>query len=120
MIVASTMVPARISNPHWKYFAAGEGKVSLISTADLRRYSREAGRPYEAAIDMLIVGQIFATRLNIGYHCETRGCVFDHNANRDDLITLIKSMTIDPHCQNSYTNWRKQMLRWVSSMRCSA
>lgn len=84
--------------PKWNYFAAGVDGVSVVSTFELREFSAKAGRPYEAAIGMLIAAQVFALRNDIEYHPETRGCIFDFNDNRTDLIESIKSMRIDPTC----------------------
>lgn len=84
--------------PRWNYFAAGDGDVSVVSTCDLREFSTKAGRPYEAAVGMLIAAQVLASRSDMQYHDETRGCIFDFNENRTDLIDSIRGMHIDAEC----------------------
>ncbi len=84
--------------PRWNYFAAGDGGVSVVSTCDLREFSAKAGRPYEAAIGMLIAAQVLATRNDMEYHNETRGCIFDFNDNRSELVDSIRGMHIDADC----------------------
>jgi hypothetical protein len=86
------------SRPRWGYFTAGDDAVSLVSTGDLRGYAKRAGRPYEAAVGMLLVAQILAKRNDIDYHDETRGCIFDFDDDRDDIVEAIREMTIDPSC----------------------
>lgn len=97
------LTPAMIAfadtdGPKWNYFAAGQEQVSVVSTCDLREYSAKAGRPYEAAIGMLVAAQVFALRNDMDYHDETRGCIFDFNENRVDLVESIRGMRIDPDC----------------------
>ncbi|WP_448102317.1 hypothetical protein [Luteibacter jiangsuensis] len=88
--------------PKWNYYAAGEEQVSLVSTCDLREFSEMAGRPYEAAIGMLVATQVFALRNGMQYHDETRGCIFDFNENRIDLVKSIRGMQIDADCINHF------------------
>lgn len=83
----------------WNYYAFGTQNVGLVSTCDLREFAKDAGRPYEAAIGMLIVGQLLALRNSeLEYHPETRGCVFDFNEARSDLIVSIRAMRIEKQC----------------------
>lgn len=97
------LTPAMIAfedadGPHWNYFSMGQERVSVVSTFDLREYALTAGRPYEAAIGMLIAAQVLCLRNNINFHDETRGCIFDFNANRKGLIESIRGMQIDAQC----------------------
>ena len=98
------LTPAMIAflgknGPEWNYFAGGRGKVSVVSTYDLREFSKEAKRPYEAAVGMLLVAQVFALRDDrLGYHEETRGCIFDFNEIRSSLTEGIRAMRIDDDC----------------------
>jgi hypothetical protein len=86
-------------SPCWNFYAAGEGKVALISTFDLREYATEAERPFEAAVGMLVVGQVLATRNDdLDYHRKSRGCMFDFNEKRDSLVKSIKAMRIENVC----------------------
>lgn len=88
--------------PRWNYFAAGDGAVSVVSTCDLREFSTKAGRPYEAAVGMLIAAQVLASRSGMEYHDETRGCIFDFNEDRTDLIESIRGMHIDAECMKHF------------------
>lgn len=101
------LTPAMIAfadteGPKWNYYAAGQENVSVVSTCDLREYSAKAGRPYEAAIGMLVATQVFALRNDMDYHAETRGCIFDFNENRVDLVESIRGMHIDPDCMTHF------------------
>jgi hypothetical protein len=88
--------------PRWNYFTAGDGNVSLVSTCDLREFSTKAGRPYEAAIGMLIAAQVLASRSDLEYHNETRGCIFDFNEDRAELVDSIRGMQIDVDCMKHF------------------
>lgn len=88
--------------PRWNYFAAGDGDVSVVSTCDLREFSTKAGRPYEAAIGMLIAAQVLASRNDMVYHDETRGCIFDFNEERTELVDSIRGMRIDADCMKHF------------------
>lgn len=87
-----------INGPAWNYYAAGQEAVSVVSTCDLREFSAQARRPYEAAIGMLVAAQVLALRNNLDYHPETRGCIFDFNEIRSDIVKSIRGMKIDPQC----------------------
>lgn len=88
--------------PRWNYFSAGNGDVSVVSTCDLREFSAQAGRPYEAAIGMLIAAQVLASRNDMEYHDETRGCIFDFNEKRSELVDSIRGMDIDTDCMKHF------------------
>ncbi len=97
------LTPAMIAfededGPCWNYFSVGRDKASVISTFDLREYAARAGKPYEAAVGMLIAAQVLALRNDMKYHDETRGCIFDFDANRADLVESIRGMHIDAEC----------------------
>lgn len=88
--------------PHWNYFSVGQEKASIVSTFDLREYAKSAGKPYEAAVGMLIASQVLALRNDIKFHSETRGCIFDFDANRTDLVESIRGMHIDSECMANF------------------
>jgi hypothetical protein len=98
------MTPAMIAyekedGPVWNYYSIGVGSTALISTYSLREYAHQAKRPYEAAIGMLVIGQLLALRNeHLDYHTETRGCVFDFNEQRGGLVQSLGSMRIDDSC----------------------
>ena len=85
----------------WNYYSYGNsGPLSLISTFALRDYASQAGRPFEAAVGMLIVGQLISTRNHLDFHEESRGCPLDFNENRDELIDGIRAMKFDGQCMS--------------------
>lgn len=86
-------------NTYWNYFSYGNGgPLSVVSTYALRDYAVRAGRPFEAAVGMLIVGQLISTRNHLAFHEDTRGCPLDFNKERDSLIEGIRSMRFDAAC----------------------
>lgn len=95
------------NRPEWNYYCVGMHDVAVVSTFEVREFSALAGRPYEAAVGMLIAGQVVALRNGFEYHQETRGCVFDFNVERADLITSIKAMRIEPECMNLIVSARE-------------
>lgn len=98
------LTPAMIAflekdTPHWNYYAVGHGQVAVVSTCDLREFSKAAGRSYEAAIGMLIIGELLAIRnTKLTYHKDGRGCVFDFNEVREELAMSIRAMRIEDSC----------------------
>ncbi|WP_333978270.1 hypothetical protein [Burkholderia cepacia] len=85
-------------NSFWNYFSYGVDCLSVISTYDLRRFASSAGRPFEAAVGMLVVGQIVSTRNDIHFHRESRGCPLDFNEDREGLVESIRTMRFDDKC----------------------
>lgn len=117
------LTPAMIAfadtgGPKWNYYAAGQEQVSVVSTCDLREYSAKAGRPYEAAIGMLVAAQVLALRNDMDYHTDTRGCIFDFNDNRVDIVESIRGMRIDPECVKHFKDEdeAKAALRLVAAL----
>lgn len=89
--------------PEWNFHADGAVNICVISTHNLREYAAEARRPVEAAIGMLIVGQVFTTRnSHLEYHKETRGCVFDRNDVESEVVESIRGMRIEETCMMSF------------------
>lgn len=84
--------------PEWNYYSVGVDDVSLVSTFDLRTYAAEAGRPYEAAVGMLVASQVFALRNGFDFHKKSCSCVFDLNEMRDEIVKSIKAMRIGEEC----------------------
>lgn len=81
----------------WNYFSLGEGDEVAISAYGIRHYAEEAGRPYEAAIAMMAMSQVWASMYpDLHFHSESRGCPFDFCENRSDLIFSIKRMELCP------------------------
>lgn len=71
---------------------------ALVSTYQLREFAERAGRPFEAAVGLLIVGQMIATRNDMPFHKDTRGCPLDFNEDRASLIESIQGMRLDTEC----------------------
>lgn len=83
----------------WNYFSYGNsGPLSVVSTFELRGYAARAGRPFEAAVGMLIVAQLISTRNHLAFHAETRGCALDFNEDRESLVESIRPMRFDDQC----------------------
>lgn len=97
------LTPAMIAfadndGPKMNYFAWGKDRVAVLSTCDLREFASEAGRPYEAAVGMLIVTQTIVKCTPLRRHKETHQCVFDFNTVRAGLIDSIRTMQIHDNC----------------------
>jgi hypothetical protein len=73
----------------------------LLSTADLRDFSAQAGRSFEVGVGMLLVAALLIS-LNerLGYHAVDTGCIFDYNASRVSLVDSLRAMMIDKQCQD--------------------
>lgn len=87
----------------WNHFSDVVGKKILISTADLRTYSENANRPFEAGIGVLLVSALLvAVNKKLEYHDDT-GCIFDYNESRISLVGTLKQMIIDDQCLDRMT-----------------
>jgi hypothetical protein len=85
----------------WNYFSYGnDGPLSVVSTFGLRAYAARAGRPFEAAVGLLIVGQLISNRNNLDFHEDNRGCPLDFNEDRESLVESIRAMRFDAACLN--------------------
>lgn len=83
------------------YHTYGDCKLhpnALVSTYQLREFAERAGRPFEAAVGFLIVGQMIATRNDMPFHRDTRGCALDFNEDRASLVESIQGMRLDSEC----------------------
>jgi hypothetical protein len=83
----------------WNYFTTGRRRTLLVSTQGLRTYAKRARRPVEVAIAIMILAELLV-RINpkLDYHDETRGCLFDFNADRDSIVEGIKRCGVDEEC----------------------
>ena len=75
---------------HWNYFSLGVGKEVAISVFDIREYANTAGRPFEAAVALILLAQVFANVYGVQFHKQTKECLFDFCENRDDLVEVIR------------------------------
>lgn len=83
---------------YWNYFSTSSNRIILVSAYELREYATQAGRPFEVAVAMLVVGQLLATiNKKIEFH-DDRGCLFDFNEDRVSLVDSIKAAQIEPGC----------------------
>ena len=77
----------------YNLFATSRGHVVLLSTADMREYAAEAGRPFESAVvgtALSIVVQEMVPALD-----RTPGSIFDFCENRHDIVNVIRTPKID-------------------------
>ncbi len=83
----------------WDLYSAGRSGVALVSTVDLYSFARQARRPFEVAVAMLAVSMLLAT-LNprVEFHSETRGCLFDYDDQRSDIVQGLRRLEIEPEC----------------------
>lgn len=81
---------------HWNYFSLGEDDEVAISVHGLRDYAAAAGRPFEAAVALLTLAQIWSSLFNVKFHKESRGCIFDFCRDRDDLVDVIREARLCP------------------------
>lgn len=85
----------------WSYFSAASpnNRILLVSAYELRDYARRAGRPFEVAVGMLVIGQLLATiNKKVEFHFVDTGCLFDFNDDRVSVIESIKRAEIEPSC----------------------
>ncbi|MGB5081205.1 MAG: hypothetical protein WBO23_10735 [Burkholderiales bacterium] len=88
---------------YWNHFSSVFDKTILLSTADLRQFAEDAGRPFEAGVGALLVAALqIAVNRKLGYHEDT-GCIFDYNGMRATLVTTFKQMRIDAQCLHNMT-----------------
>lgn len=87
------------SEIYWNHFSSVSNNVALLSTTDMREFASKAGRPFEAAVGVLLIGALlvrFNTKLD--YHDPNRGCVLDYNEDRISLIETIRDLKICSAC----------------------
>jgi hypothetical protein len=85
---------------YWNFFTDTDGARLLISSHDVRRYAKEAGRPFQVAIMMLVVAQVLLdvnAEAGLDVHPDT-GCIFDENIHRDNVVISIRELKIEDRC----------------------
>lgn len=80
----------------WNLFSVGSGAEIGVSVFGVREYALSASRPFEAAVALLTLAEVWAVLYGIKFHPETRGCVFDECENRDDLVGVIRNVELCP------------------------
>lgn len=103
------LTPARIAGelddeegrptvPSDLYSSPGD-KVSLVSTYQLRELSAETSRPYEYAVAIVVLSALLVLmNSKLEFHDETRGCLFDLNYNRHDIVSSLRKPHVDESC----------------------
>jgi hypothetical protein len=86
------------------YFLASPGNKNpydLVSASGLRAYAEEADISFAAALLRLCLSSIISgDKWKIAYHDETRGCLFDFDNDRDDIVEMLKKDVFDdPPCR---------------------
>lgn len=80
----------------WNLFSVGQGSQIGVSVYGVREYALAAKRPFESAVALLVLGQVWSAIYGVEFHRATRGCVFDYCENRDELIEVIRRAELCP------------------------
>jgi hypothetical protein len=105
--------------PYWNYFATGSDRTLMVSAYNLATYAQKANRPYEAAVAGIAVSILLAT-LNpkIEYHPDTRGCLFDFNAERASIVKALRDPHIDHDCLRAlFPAYRESAIALLDALR---
>jgi hypothetical protein len=95
----------------WNHFSSVMPPLVLLSVSDLRDFAGQAGRPYEAAVGLLLaVALLVAHNRNLRYHGDN-GCVFDYKADRTGLVDTLRTMRICPACEQIMSTAENDALR---------
>jgi len=83
---------------YWNHFTTDGMGTALVSSYQLREYSKEAKRPFESSLMILIFTQMLACHIPaIKYHPDT-GCLFDYDSSRTGIIDKIRAPYIESSC----------------------
>ena len=91
----------------WNYFSTYDDNMILASSYGLREYALQANRPFEAALAIVILGQVISQHVppadpskekELGFHFQTRACVMDYCEQREDLAKVLRKPAICPDC----------------------
>ena len=83
----------------YNYCSWSRGKVVIVSAADVRDFAKRARRRFEIALASMILAQVLAAvDRRVGFHEETRGCIFDFNEERSTLVRSFRRLQIEPSC----------------------
>ena len=86
---------------YWNYFATYDKRLVLASTYDLRKFARQADRPFEVAVGGLICSMLLvAVNPRLEYHRDNTGCMFDMNLDRESIVRSIREARIEERCLN--------------------
>jgi hypothetical protein len=106
---------------YWNHFSSVLSRAILLSTANLRQFADQAGRPFEAAIGVLLVPSLLiAINESLHYH-DNSGCLFDYNGDRVSIVETIKTMQIEESCLEKMTSeqqaFAENILKTLKRMR---
>jgi len=88
----------------YDYFSVSKGRIMLASTNEVYAYGKKAGRRFEVAVGSIAVSALLAAvNPKVGFHDETRGCLFDYNDDRKTIVQSLKKMVIEPSCLDLIT-----------------
>ncbi len=99
--VASSMVATEEEGwVLWNYFSDSSGRTILASAYEVYEFARKAGRTFEMAVAFIAIGQLLVTlnRPRLGFHDEDRGCLFDKNELRANIVSALQKPHIEPGC----------------------
>lgn len=102
----------------WNYFSYSDDELPglLVSTFQLREFAELADRPFEAAVGLLIVGQLIASQTELDFHDETRGCALDFNADRVSVVESIRGMRLDKTCATELAQEDPELARATTAL----
>lgn len=84
---------------NFNYCSWSHRKVVIISAHDVRDFAKRARRRFEIALASMILAQMLTTLdRRVGFHEETRGCIFDFNSERATLVHSFRQLQIEPSC----------------------
>jgi hypothetical protein len=96
----------------WDHFAATANGTILLSVTDVREYAERAGRPYEAAVGVLLTSALFVAVVErLDFHIKDTGCIFDNNGHRASLVDTIHALRVDDTCMAKLDLLEQQSLK---------
>lgn len=82
----------------WNYFSDSKRRTILASAYGVNEFSQKAGRPFEVAIAFIAIGQLLVElSTQLEFH-EDRGCLFDENKVRQNIVNSLKELRIETDC----------------------
>ena len=90
----------------WNHFSDVKDRLLLVSTHGIRELSEQAGRPVEVGIAVLVIATLaIAMNRRLAYHRRgASGCLIDDNNDRNNIVGMIRDLTIDFECLEKFEN----------------
>lgn len=86
------------SRPCFDFFSSSSSKMVLVSTTDIRKISEKTNRPFEIAVAVLVISQVFvAANPALQFHSE-RGCLFDEEDDRFRFARTLRKLRVEDRC----------------------